>query len=497
MDTQSSQTKQPKEKKLHELLTSSLVDIYVGPDSTRWTLHEKLLCHHSPLFDSIFNGQDKNEEKKSRGNKSYSLEDEDDESFELLVGWLYSQSVQEPKSEKDIGPLLELYTLSERLQIRKLGLDIVDLVREWYHKTSTYPGLRRVQYIYAETDEDNEMREMMVSSVARQLTTSDKIPSHWASALQRNGQLAVDIIRAIQQWHIEERSIPDARDLSTTRGRQKNGGDSNNLGFSEVDKTEESSETKDNSGPGFVNGNTNGNGPKGVNASDESATPTASADNSDAPNVKSEEDGEEQDGKEEGGDTDEDAEAEDDEEINSRAQTLALRPPVPRVDPPDKCDGVTEAKGLEVNTEMEMDEQKVAAAAVAVAAGTAAATAVAVEAIRRASLEAEERERDWDMMDEAEDERNGGGGGGDDGDGEGGYGYEENGGPGEGETIHTGREQEQERDTKQARHGPTPTTKSVSVRFFGSNVHFSFFGTQQHKSRTVTLAVGLGGLVCV
>ncbi|KAL2430200.1 hypothetical protein ABEF95_003971 [Exophiala dermatitidis] len=314
MDTQNSQTKQPKEKKLHELLTSSLVDIYVGPDSTRWTLHEKLLCHHSPLFDSIFNGQDKSEEKKSRGNKSYSLEDEDDESFELLVGWLYSQSVQEPKSEKDIGPLLELYTLSERLQIRKLGLDIVDLVREWYHKTSTYPGLRRVQYIYAETDEDNEMREMMVSSVARQLTTSDKIPSHWASALQRNGQLAVDIIRAIQQWHIEERSIPDARDLSTTRGRQKNGDDSNNLGFSDVERREESSETKDNSGPGLVNGNTNGNGPNGVNASDESATPTASADNSDAPNVKSEEDGEEQDDKEEGGDTDEDAEAEDDEE---------------------------------------------------------------------------------------------------------------------------------------------------------------------------------------
>jgi hypothetical protein len=101
-------------------------------------------------------------------------------------------------------------------------------VRDFYHSTSTYPGLRRVQYIYAETDEDNEMREMMVSSVARQLTTSDKIPIHWAKALQRNGQLAVDIIRAIQQWHLEERSIPDFRDGSRTRGRQE--------GFSAVER---------------------------------------------------------------------------------------------------------------------------------------------------------------------------------------------------------------------------------------------------------------------
>lgn len=101
----------------------------------------------------------------------------------------------------------------------KLCSDVVELVREFYHSTSTYPGLRRVQHIYAETDEDNEMREMMVASVARQLTTSDKIAAHWATALQRNGQLAVDIIRAIQQWNLEERSIPDFRDGSRTRGR--------------------------------------------------------------------------------------------------------------------------------------------------------------------------------------------------------------------------------------------------------------------------------------
>lgn len=214
------------------------MDLYIGSDSTHWAIHEKLLTYHSPFFSSIFNGDDNKEETKNGGNKSYNLRDEDDYPFELLVGWLYSGSLRQPKDEKDIGPLLDLYLLSEKFQMKKLGLDIVELAREFYHSTSTYPGLRRVQYVYNETDEDNEMREMMVSSIARQLTTSDKIPIHWATALQRNGQLAVDIIRAIQQWHIEERSIPDARDGSRVRGRQSNG-----LGFSSIAREGESVET--------------------------------------------------------------------------------------------------------------------------------------------------------------------------------------------------------------------------------------------------------------
>ena len=63
------------------------------------------------------------------------------------------------------------------------------------------------------------MREMMVASVARYLTLSESIPPHWDRALRKNGQLAVDIIRAIQEWHLEGRSVPDARDASMDRGR--------------------------------------------------------------------------------------------------------------------------------------------------------------------------------------------------------------------------------------------------------------------------------------
>jgi len=136
--------------------------------------------------------------------------------------------------------LLDLYLLSEKLEIAKLGDDCVETVRAFYHNNETYPGLRRVQYVYANTEEDNPMREMMVGSVARYLTLSEKIPLHWEKALKKNGQLAVDIIRSIQEWHLEGRSVPDARDASMDRGREKNA-----VGFSAVEEGSSMGEIKE------------------------------------------------------------------------------------------------------------------------------------------------------------------------------------------------------------------------------------------------------------
>jgi len=197
-----------------------MVDIYVGPDNTHWYIHERLLTYYSPFFSEIFYADDKSEEKrKAQQNKAYGLPDEDDLAFEMLVGWLYSRDIKVPREEKDLGPLFDLYLLADKLRMERLGRELVEAISHYYFQSQSYPTLRRVQYVYSNTDDDNEMREMMVGAIAKQLTTSDKIPAHWASALQRNGELAVDIIRSIQQWKLEEKSIPDARDRSQSRGR--------------------------------------------------------------------------------------------------------------------------------------------------------------------------------------------------------------------------------------------------------------------------------------
>lgn len=193
------------EKPLNELLSRSMVDIYIGPENTHWILHEKLLCYHSPFFRRVFYS-------KTNSTKTFGLPEEEDTTFKTFVGWLYSYSLPVPREESDLGLQFDLYLMAEKFEIPRLVQDILANVREWYKYSDSYPGLRRVQYIYANTEEGSPMRHMLVHAVARLMVLEKGIPKHWDKALRKNGQLAVDIITAIQAWRLEEDMIPDARD---------------------------------------------------------------------------------------------------------------------------------------------------------------------------------------------------------------------------------------------------------------------------------------------
>jgi hypothetical protein len=182
-----------------------MVDIYVGTENTHWILHEKLLCHHSPFFRRIFYA-------KNNSSKTFGLPEEEDAPFKTFVGWLYSSSLPVPREEADLGIMFDLYLMAEKFQIPNLIADVLQVVREWYKYSDSYPGLRRVQYVYANTEEGSPMRHMLVHAVARMMVIEKGIPAHWDKALRKNGQLAVDIIRAIQDWRLDEEVVPDARD---------------------------------------------------------------------------------------------------------------------------------------------------------------------------------------------------------------------------------------------------------------------------------------------
>lgn len=219
-----------KDKPLNELLSRSMVDIYVGPENTHWILHEKLLCTKSKFFSKIFWDPASNRFSKNRkagnnsnheSNKSFGLPEEDEEPFKLFVGWLYSAHVPVPEEEKDLGNLFDLYLMGEKWAIAGLIKDVLDTVRTYYRRTNTYPGLRRVQYIYSNTDASSPMRQLLVGCVARMLVLGDGMPPHWGKALRKNGQLAVDIIMAVQQWKIDPESVPDAREEAQTAEKEK------------------------------------------------------------------------------------------------------------------------------------------------------------------------------------------------------------------------------------------------------------------------------------
>lgn len=132
----------------------------------------------------------------------------------MFVAWLYGGSVPAVKKEEDLNGLLDLYLMGEKWEVRGLVVDVLEQVRRYYHETDSWPGLRRVQYIYANTEGQSPMRQLLTQCVARMLVTGDGIPEHWQRALARNGQLGLDVIWAVQKWGIEKERVPDARQAS-------------------------------------------------------------------------------------------------------------------------------------------------------------------------------------------------------------------------------------------------------------------------------------------
>lgn len=197
-------------KCFNRLLSRDMVDIYVGEKNTHWVLHQKLLCHRSRHFRDLLYDQKKGSNKSD----TIGLYEENDAAFKLFVGWLYSERVASPDTEEALSPLLDLYLMGEKWEIKKLVLESLDVVRKWYRSTNTMPSLRRVQYIYDNTDGESPMRKLLVSLVARMLLLGGPVPKHWKNALHHNGQLAVDIIECVQEWHLGSDKVPDPRDES-------------------------------------------------------------------------------------------------------------------------------------------------------------------------------------------------------------------------------------------------------------------------------------------
>lgn len=243
---------------MFRLLTSRMITVRVGSERTKWTLHADLLRSRSEYFaerlqndsndndqahkdasdddqahdaESENESQDESQENNSKNDsdedeedtpshKTIDLPEEDETAFSLFVPWLYSSRIQPADTESDIGPLLELSLLSSTLKCSNLQSQVLEEIRSFYDRTDTFPGLRRVQYVYEYTCQESPLRALIIGSVARYLVLRQEgIPEHWTKALQRDGRLAVDLLLEIQRWRLDAAEIPDVRrDPEAVRG---------------------------------------------------------------------------------------------------------------------------------------------------------------------------------------------------------------------------------------------------------------------------------------
>jgi hypothetical protein len=199
---------------LLRLLGEKFVIIYVGPKNTKFNLHENLLCNKSSYFRAAFrSGFTESEEKTMR------MPEDSVDAFEYLVNFLYAPrfTLQPPESEFVMGVYFELYILSSKLCIDALQNVVIDTILQFFRGCnfkSPYLRPSHIQFIYENTIPTSKMRDL-----AAQLTLLNgvsgvhgiyrgSVDPSWDGLLQKNAELAFDIIKEIRPW------APKASDLS-------------------------------------------------------------------------------------------------------------------------------------------------------------------------------------------------------------------------------------------------------------------------------------------
>jgi hypothetical protein len=178
--------------------------VCVGPNQRQWSLHQNLLCHHSPFFDEGFtvNGEHKN----VRDGKLELLE-EDPSAFELLVKWLYQGKIEDvswkPKDVKwDYAfTCQKLYLLSNTFGLPELKNLAIDQFRKGCHEARLVPGPEEMGPIYAKTPAHSPFRRLICKIAARQIMDPDtkRDAATYRSCFESSPDFAVDVINEIRE----------------------------------------------------------------------------------------------------------------------------------------------------------------------------------------------------------------------------------------------------------------------------------------------------------
>ena len=166
-----------------------IIYIEIGLAGTRFGIHRGLLCEYSAYFRAALLG---NFPEATEG--VVRLPDEEVEVFELVNGWLYTQTIPdmlEAGVETLSCLLVELYIFGERTAMPKLQNDTIDAII----RTTTRQLLINTKVIpraYEETPKSSPLRKLLVDIFA--LTFAEEGGGGWENMPELLPEFLLDVI---------------------------------------------------------------------------------------------------------------------------------------------------------------------------------------------------------------------------------------------------------------------------------------------------------------
>lgn len=148
----------------HRLADEEIVTIEVGATKTNFHIHKKLLCDVSPFFRAGFSGR-----FKEGSDKSMRLSEDDVDTFQRFVSWLYTKKYglsgfeTEPDVEERYMQLASLYVLSDKFGIGSLKNEMIDHLFSMRLTTDiNAPPQSAISLVYANSVGGSAFRKLLV-----------------------------------------------------------------------------------------------------------------------------------------------------------------------------------------------------------------------------------------------------------------------------------------------------------------------------------------------
>ena len=188
------------------LLAGPMVDIYVGPAKSHWSLHRNLLCHHSSYFETELQGHEVPKKSDSTRHNRLELLEDDPRGFELLVKWLYQGRLEDVSDLSEEGKYdyavacHKLYLLCDRFDMILLKNLAMDAYRQNLNSAQLVPDADEINEIYRASPPDSPFRTLMTKIAARQIMDPavDKDAESYRGCFEGNTDFAVEMVNAIR-----------------------------------------------------------------------------------------------------------------------------------------------------------------------------------------------------------------------------------------------------------------------------------------------------------
>ncbi|MCJ1415788.1 hypothetical protein MMC32_002121 [Xylographa parallela] len=150
--------------KRHKLIDDTIVTVIVGEKKRVFKIHKNLLCSSSEFFKAALDGKFKEAEERE-----INLAEEDPQTFERVVFWMYSGSLLE-KNETGMSlgyaDLVKIYVFAEARCMTQLQNDTIDVIirRQQISRLVMVPCAE--VDMYTTTTDSSPIRSLTVDMIA-------------------------------------------------------------------------------------------------------------------------------------------------------------------------------------------------------------------------------------------------------------------------------------------------------------------------------------------